>query len=107
MGLYIETPGVEQGKAAALKTTVEARYIGGPPAFETVPEDELLIAVKTFPSHEAALICSNRVDYERALYERSRPVTWLQAPRERVLAELRAQGVDEGRLEAYEVTKGE
>jgi len=108
MGLYLETPGHDIGKAFILE-----RELGGdilpvvPPLFEEVPDDEVLIAVVANPRRfEAALVCSNTVDYYRALNERRRPVTWMRAPRDAVLARLRAQGVDENRLEAYEVTKG-
>jgi len=111
MGIYIQTPGQDHYKATKLIDTLDARVIavtpgGTPPEFNTDP-DLIQIAVVVNPGFDAAMVVGDEHDHARASAEQNRPVTWLLANRERVVATMREQGVPDKQLAFYGVIPSE
>ena len=108
MGLYLET-GDRLGKAAAIQEQMGGVYLAHPLALGEVPKDSVQVCVVNNDHWDAALIVADEIDYGRATNpQETRPRTWLLVPREKVIANVRANhpGDAEKDLHYYGVIPG-
>lgn len=90
MGLYLET-GDRHGKAQAIQEQMGGVQIAEPVPLADVPADSVQVCVVDNDHWDAALIVADEIDYRRATNpQETRPLTWLLVPREKVIANVRA-----------------